>query len=203
MDNMVNRLIKSFAGVQGAVFQKSPLAAGGKKKELQEKAAGVKLLLTDCDGVLTDSGVYYSPNGEELKRFSIRDGMGAERIRDLVDVDIGIISGDDSVPLRKRAEKLGIQELHVGIKDKLSVVEEIMNRRNFSAREIAYIGDDVNDLEVLSMVGFSACPADALPQVKEQVDYICRLKGGEGAFREFCELIILGGSAPTQNMGGS
>jgi YrbI family 3-deoxy-D-manno-octulosonate 8-phosphate phosphatase len=134
--------------------------------------------------------VYYSSNGEELKRFSTRDGMGAERIRNLANVDIGIISGEDSVPLRKRAEKLEIQELHMGIKDKVLVVEEIMKRRDSSVWEIAYIGDDVNDLEVLSMVGLSACPADALPQVKEQVDYICQLKGGEGAFREFCEKII-------------
>jgi YrbI family 3-deoxy-D-manno-octulosonate 8-phosphate phosphatase len=158
--------------------------------QLYKKAARVKLLLTDCDGVLTDSGVYYSPTGEELKRFSLRDGMGVERIRKLANVDVGIISGENSLPLRKRAEKLGIHELHVGIQNKASVVENILKRKDLSFQEIAYIGDDVNDLEVLSIVGFSACPADALPVVKEQVDYICRLKGGDGAFREFCEKII-------------
>jgi len=160
------------------------------KLSLQKKAQKVKLLITDCDGVLTDAGVYYSPNGEELKRFSIRDGMGVERLHKFTGIPVGIISGEDSPHLERRAKKLGIWELHLGIKDKVRVLQDIARRLSLSYGEIAYIGDDVNDLEVINMVGLSACPADAFSQVKNEVDYICQLNGGHGAFREFCEIII-------------
>jgi 3-deoxy-D-manno-octulosonate 8-phosphate phosphatase (KDO 8-P phosphatase) len=155
-----------------------------------EKARQIRLLLTDCDGVLTDGGVYYSENGEEMKRFSVRDGMGAARLRELADVEVGIITGETSVPLKRRAEKLHITELHLGIGNKLAVLTEIVRRRNLDLRHVAYIGDDTNDLEVMSRVGLSACPADATHFVKVIADYVCENRGGYGAFREFAELII-------------
>jgi len=158
--------------------------------KLADKARKLKLLLTDCDGVLTDGGVYYSAKGEELKRFSLRDGMGVERLRKFARMEVGIVSGEASPSLKKRAEKLRIHELHCGIRNKPGTLREIMDNHQLAPEEIAYIGDDSNDLEALSMVGLSACPADALPEVAEMVDYVCRLKGGEGAFREFCDLII-------------
>jgi len=159
-------------------------------EDLRQKALKIKLLLTDCDGVLTDNGVYYSDEGEKMKKFSIRDGMGVERLRRLCNIETGIITGEKSPSLVKRAEKLLITELHPGIKDKITALEEILVRKNLQAYEVAYIGDDVNDLEVMSKVGITSCPGDAMKQVMTKVDYVCMNKGGNGAFREFAELII-------------
>jgi len=157
---------------------------------LKQKAKKIKLLLTDNDGVLTDNGVYYGENGEVLKRFSIRDGMGVERLKNICGVETGIITGETSPSLQKRAEKLHITELHLGIKDKQKRLAEIIDRKNIAADEIAYIGDDVNDLLIMEKIGFSACPSDAMPQVIKVANFICVNKGGNGAFREFAEYII-------------
>ncbi len=157
---------------------------------LKEKAAKIKLLLTDSDGVLTDNGVYYGEDGEKLKRFSIRDGMGVERLRNLCGIDTGIVTGETSPSVKKRADKLQITELHLGVKDKAGRLKEILERKNISASQVAYIGDDVNDLSIMALAGFTACPADAMKQVIEKVDYVCHEKGGHGAFREFTEFII-------------
>ena len=159
-------------------------------EQFKEKAKKIRLLLTDVDGVLTDNGVYYGENGEVLKRFSIRDGMGVERLRNLCGVDTGIVTGELSPSVAKRAEKLKIVQLHLGIKDKRGRLEEILAKGGFSWDELAFIGDDVNDLEVLGKVGLSACPADAMPAVRPVVHYRCVANGGHGAFREFAEWII-------------
>jgi YrbI family 3-deoxy-D-manno-octulosonate 8-phosphate phosphatase len=158
--------------------------------DILNKAGRIQLLITDCDGVLTDGGVYYSEQGEVLKKFNIRDGMGVERLRRLAEVETGIISGELSLSIRRRAEKLGIEECHLGVKYKSEIVQAIAARRDIPLKAIAYIGDDVNDLEAFSLVGLCACPNDALSEVKARADYVCRLKGGEGAFREFGEVII-------------
>lgn len=163
---------------------------GYKYNLIIKKAKKIKLLLTDNDGVLTDTGVYYSANGEEFKRFSIRDGMGVARLREMVNVETGIITGENSLPVKLRAQKLKISELHLKVKNKNKVLSKIKSRRNLRSEEIAYIGDDTNDLEIIMDVGLSACPKDGMPIVKEKVDYICDKKGGNGAFREFAELII-------------
>ncbi|MBB6001896.1 HAD family hydrolase [Arcicella rosea] len=157
---------------------------------VHEKAKHIKLLITDCDGVLTDAGVYYGENGEVLKKFNIRDGMGVERLRKLANVETAIITGEVSPSVAKRAEKLKITELHLGIKDKLAVLVQIMVNRNLTKNNIAYIGDDVNDIEIMQNVGLTACPSNAISFTKEVADYICENKGGEGCFREFAELII-------------
>lgn len=161
-----------------------------KLEGLKDKIAKIKFLFTDVDGVLTDAGVYYSAKGEELKKFSLRDGMGAERLRKLTDVNIGIITGENSDIVKRRAEKLKISELHLGIKNKLSLLKERINALGISMDEVAYIGDDMNDQEVIEHIGLSAAPADAMEEIKNIVDYQCEAKGGDGAFREFCELII-------------
>jgi len=157
---------------------------------LRSKAAGIRLVLTDCDGVLTDAGVYYSSRGEEMKRFSLRDGMGVERLRSEAGIETGIVTRENSGTVARRAARLAIQELHQGATDKLSVVRRIAARRRLDLTAIAYIGDDVNDLDVLRCVGLSACPADAVRQVREIVDYVCEAPGGHGAFRETAELIL-------------
>ena len=158
--------------------------------DLQERARAIRFLLTDSDGVLTDNGVYYSAAGEEMKRFSIRDGMGVERLRQFAGVDVGIITGEHSGPVQRRAEKLAIEELHLGIKDKPAVLQEILTRRSLAPEEVAYIGDDTNDVEIMRLVGLAACPADATPFARAVAHYVCPSRGGYGAFRDFAELII-------------
>src|ERR1700760_584068 len=137
---------------------------------LAAKLAQIKLLLTDCDGVLTDGGVYYGESGEELKKFDIRDGMGVERLRKIAGVTTGIVTGELSPSVVKRAEKLKITELHLGAKDKPAVLKEIVERLGLTSSEVAYIGDDSNDLQIMELVGFTAAPADAISFVKEKVD---------------------------------
>lgn len=159
-------------------------------KYLKHKASDIKLLLTDNDGVLTDGGVYYSASGEELKKFNIRDGMGVARLRE-AGIETGIISGENSPALIQRALKLGIEELHTGIPDKSVCLDQILgNRNDLKEENIAYIGDDCNDLEIMKRCALTATPADALFFVKQEVDYVCKNTGGNGAFREFAELII-------------
>ncbi len=160
--------------------------------EFIDRAKSIRLLLTDNDGVLTDNGVYYSGRGEELKRYSIRDGMGVERL-ETAGIKTGIMTGETSSNLQKRAEKLRIKHLYLGVKNKRSRLEEVLAETELGIAEIAYMGDDVNDLEVMRMVadsGLTACPADATDFVRPVVHYICKSNGGHGAFREFAEMLI-------------
>ena len=157
---------------------------------MEARLAAIKLVLTDCDGVLTDGGVYYGEQGEVLKKFNIRDGMGVERLRKWASVPTGIITGEMSPSVKQRAAKLNITELHLGIKDKERVLLEILERFSLSPEQIAYIGDDVNDLVVRPYVGVFFCPSDALPQVTQQADIVLQLSGGSGCFREMAELIL-------------
>lgn len=162
----------------------------GQSMDIVEKAKRIKLLLTDVDGVLTDTGVFYSDAGEVMKRFSIRDGMGVQRLREMIQVETGIISGENSGSIKQRALKLKINELHLGIEDKWSVLKTISQAKKIPLEDIAYIGDDTNDIEAMQAVGLSACPADAMQQTRQAAHYVCENKGGYGAFREFAELII-------------
>lgn len=155
-----------------------------------ERIKRIKYLFTDVDGVLTDGGVYYSDQGEAMKKFSLRDGMGVERLRKLTGIQIGIITGENSPIVQRRAEKLKITELHLGIKDKEALLTDRAKTLGLEWDEIAYIGDDLNDLAVMKRVGFCAAPADAEEDIIEIAHYTCKRKGGEGAFREFCELLI-------------
>jgi 3-deoxy-D-manno-octulosonate 8-phosphate phosphatase (KDO 8-P phosphatase) len=165
-------------------------ALSAPRADALERARQIRLLLTDCDGVLTDGGVYYSAAGEELKRFSVRDGMGIERLREFAGIETGIVTREDAGPVVARAGKLAIAELHTGAHDKLAVVRGIAERRQISARQIAFVGDDANDLSVMRAVGFSACPADAAGEVLDIAHYVCRNRGGHGALREVAELLI-------------
>jgi len=160
------------------------------QEELITKAKIIRLVLTDVDGVLTDAGVYYGADGEVLKRFNMKDGMGVERLKTLCNIETGIITGELSPSVAKRAEKLKITELHLGIKNKMEVLTKILQTKNLQLSQVAYIGDDLNDLEVLTNVGLSACPFDAFDTVKQNVHYICSLNGGQACFRQFAELII-------------
>lgn len=149
----------------------------------------IRLFATDVDGVLTDAGMYYSESGDEWKKFNTRDGMGIKLLQK-AGLITAIVTQERTRLVARRAEKLAIPELHQGVMDKLSVIRDMAERHGISLRQIAYIGDDVNDIEALKAVGFSAAPADGLPQVRKVVDYICRMKGGEGAVRELAEMIL-------------
>lgn len=161
-----------------------------KNSHLKEKARKIKLIITDVDGVLTDTGIYYSPSGEAMKRYSIRDGMGVERLRKYADVETIIITGENSGTVKSRAEKLKITQVYLGVKDKEALLEEIKKKNQLSSENIAYIGDDSNDYDIMKLVGLTATPADGMNFIKDISDYICEAKGGYGAFREFAELII-------------
>jgi 3-deoxy-D-manno-octulosonate 8-phosphate phosphatase (KDO 8-P phosphatase) len=162
------------------------------REELRRRAAKLKFVLTDCDGVLTDTGVYYSHNGEELRRFSVRDGMGVQRLRDC-GIETAIISKENSLAIRKRAEKLVMRQVYLGVTNKLAMLPEILAQNQFELDQLAYIGDDVNDLEIIEAIGQSglaAAPSDAMEQVQTAVHYLTSAPAGHGAFRDFAEWII-------------
>ena len=150
----------------------------------------IKMFLTDCDGCLTDGGMYYSESGDELKKFNTRDGMGFELLR-----EAGIITGiitSESVDLnRRRAEKLKLDILESGCKDKAAAIRRLCKERGVDLNNVCYIGDDINDIEAIKMVGFGCCPADAMPQVKIVADYVTKARGGEVVIREVIERIAL------------
>lgn len=161
-------------------------------KELRRRAADVRLVLTDNDGVLTDTGVYYGLTGEVFKRFSIRDGMGVRLLRS-AGVETAIITGETSPSIRRRAEKLRMRFLYLGIDDKRLHLANILASTHLSARQIAFIGDDVNDLGIIEAVhaeGLTGAPSDAMPSVARAVHYHCATPGGRGAFREFADWIL-------------
>lgn len=149
----------------------------------------IKLFISDVDGVLTDAGMYYSEKGDELKKFNTRDGKGFEMLQKN-GVTVGIITGEDTRIVADRANKLNIDLLHQGIKEKGKLVTTIMQDLKMAPDNVAYIGDDVNDLSIMNIAGFTACPADAMEQVKKSVDYVCLKKGGEGCVREVAELMV-------------
>ena len=158
-------------------------------KALASTLKRIRLFATDVDGVLTDAGMYYSESGEELKKFNTRDGMGIKLLQ-RAGIITAIVTQERTKLVARRGEKLMIPEVHQGIMDKLTLVREMVERLGLAMEEVAYIGDDVNDVATLKAVGFSATPADGMPQAVAVVDYVCAKKGGEGAVREIIEMIL-------------
>lgn len=159
------------------------------KKTLIAKLKKIKLLATDVDGVLTDSGAYYSEDGVELKKFSIRDGMGMVLLRK-AGYKIAIVTTENTKIVEKRAQRLQVDDLHQGVKNKLEAIELLRKKYSLQWDEIAFIGDDINDIPVLKKAGFSAAPADATPINKKIVHYVTAAYGGHGCVREVCDLIL-------------
>ena len=153
------------------------------------KLRNIKMIVMDVDGVLTDAGMYYSNSGDELKKFNTRDGMGIGLIRKAGIIPV-VITQENTTIVTNRAKKLNIHEIHQGVQNKLDVVERLLEKYNFTMEEVAFIGDDINDLLLLKAVGFSITVHDGMNIVKRQVDYITNSKGGEGAVREVCDLIL-------------
>jgi YrbI family 3-deoxy-D-manno-octulosonate 8-phosphate phosphatase len=160
--------------------------------ELRARAAAIRLVVSDVDGVLTDAGVYYSAEGEALKRFSMRDGMGVELLRQR-GIRTAFLTREQSPIVEARAKKLQVDALLAGQRDKRESLPRLVQDLGVSAGAVAYIGDDVNDLGALAWVaeaGLAACPADAIPKVASRVHFVTVARGGYGAFRELCDLIL-------------
>ena len=148
-----------------------------------------KLILTDIDGVWTDGGMYYDQTGNEWKKFNTSDSAGVLFCKRL-SIPVGIITGEETEIVKRRAQKLNISILHQGIQNKLPVAKEICNELGLDLSEVAYIGDDISDLKLLKKVGISAAPSNAPNYIKKSVDFITDKRGGEGAFRELIETIF-------------
>ena len=168
---------------------------GRTTQEFMARASKLKLFCVDVDGTLTDGGMYYSQDGELLKRFDTRDGMGMHLLREN-GIILAILTAEDSRIAQSRAAKLQIDEVHVGVKDKEQCMETILNRLGVGWDELGYVGDDLNDLGIMRRAGFSACPNDAAPEVVQDALYVCRKAGGSGAVREVCDLLLVARTPP-------
>lgn len=155
-------------------------------EELKKKAADIKIFLTDSDGCLTDGGMYYTENGDEIKKFNTKDGMGFRILREK-GIITGVITGEDVEIVRRRAAKLKMQEVHCGIINKLEIVEDICAKYHCTLENVVYVGDDINDVEVLKAVGFGCSVADGQKEAKEAACYVTEKKGGDGAIREIVD----------------
>ena len=154
-----------------------------------KKTTEIKLVATDIDGVWTNSIMYYTKDGDHMKAFTTYDGMGVQLLRE-IGIPTVIITSENSEIVLRRAEKLLIEDVYINEKDKLSRLKNICVEKNISLNNIAYIGDDLNDLKALQNVGFSAMPKNSPILERFSPDYITNLKGGRGAFREFVDQII-------------
>lgn len=149
----------------------------------------IKMLVMDVDGTLTDGAIYMSGQGEVMKAFDIKDGYAIKHILPTLGITPVIITGRKSDIVKRRAAELDIVELYQGVSDKVSVLKEVAEKHSVCAEEIAYIGDDLNDLPAIEFCGLTACPQDAVETVKAMVDHVCRHNGGRGAVREFIDLM--------------
>ena len=150
----------------------------------------IKLFGCDVDGTLTDAGMYYTENGDELKKFNTRDGMGMKLLRESGIITL-IITSENTKIVENRAKKLKVDYLYQGVQNKLELIKELLSKLNIDRSEFAYIGDDINDKEILEFAGLKACPNDAMEIIKN-IDNILIMskKGGEGTVREFIDNYI-------------
>ena len=148
-----------------------------------------KLILSDIDGVWTDGGMYYDAMDIELKKFNTSDSAGV-LFAHFLGIPVGIITGENTQIVQRRANKLKVEYCFLGVKDKMNVVRDLCADLNISMSEVAYIGDDLNDMEVLSSVGFAGVPSSAPKYVKALANIRLTKKGGDGVFREFVEYLI-------------
>ncbi|MGI0073234.1 MAG: KdsC family phosphatase [Nitrosotalea sp.] len=153
------------------------------------KCKKIKIVLTDVDGVLTDGGMYYSDKGDIMKKFHVLDGMGVTLLRKK-NIPTIIITKEKTRIVKQWTLKMKIEKLYDGIIQKEAMFDEICRHYKVQHDEVAYIGDDINDVELLKKVGLSATPRDGIKKAKDVCDYICRTSGGCGAFRELADLIL-------------
>jgi 3-deoxy-D-manno-octulosonate 8-phosphate phosphatase (KDO 8-P phosphatase) len=160
-----------------------------RKKNWQDRAKKIRLLLLDVDGVLTDGRILYDERGREIKSFDIKDGQGIKLCQQ-AGLQVGILSGRKSAAVRFRAEELGIALLLQGAGDKAKSLEGILQKNEMRADQVCFVGDDLADLPVFSRVGFAVAVADGVREAKAKAHYVTRRSGGRGAVREICELIL-------------
>ena len=158
-------------------------------KQQQNILKDLLVVITDVDGVLTDGGLYYTSEGLVMKKFNVKDGMGMRLLKEL-GVKNAIITTDTSELIKIRGERLKVDYLFLGIWDKETKLHEICSLENIPPKNVAFIGDDVNDIGIINNAGFSACPSDAVEEIKDIVDLVLTKKGGDGVFRELVDLII-------------
>ena len=151
----------------------------------------IKLFVMDVDGTLTDGHIYIGAQGELMKAFDVKDGYAIANLLPAAGIVPVIITGRRSAIVEARAQELAIEELHQGVGDKLACLKTVAVKYRACPREIAYIGDDLNDLDCIRFSGLTACPADAVPEVKAAVNYVCRCNGGSGAAREFATWLLV------------
>ncbi len=156
---------------------------------IQAALAKVRMLCMDVDGVLTDGGMYYSEAGDEMKRFQVKDGMGIKMLQ-AAGVITAIVTREKTAIVDRRFTKLTVPEIHQGVEDKLNDITRLARKYGLTLAQIAYVGDDINDVDALKAVGFSAAPADAMPCALDAVLYVCAHNGGDGAVREIADLIL-------------
>ena len=157
--------------------------------QLANKFSNIKLLILDVDGVLTDGKLYYSAEGESLKAFHVHDGAGIKRLL-AHGINVAIITARHSAAVTHRMKELGVKHVYQAQSDKTLAFSELCEILQLSSSAIAYMGDDLADLPVMRQVGLSIAVANAINSVKEQAEYLTEARGGEGAVREVCELII-------------
>ena len=158
-------------------------------RNIKNKCVSIKLVITDVDGVLTDGGMYYSDKGDIMKKFHARDGMGVTLLKKQ-NIPTVIITKEKTRIVKQWSKKMSIHHLYDGIQDKSSILEKIIKKYSIKTKNIAFIGDDVNDTELLKLVGLSATPKDGIVKNKKICNYICQNTGGNGAFRELADLIL-------------
>jgi 3-deoxy-D-manno-octulosonate 8-phosphate phosphatase (KDO 8-P phosphatase) len=158
--------------------------------DLRARAKRIRLVATDVDGTLTDATVFYSEKGEELKRFSLRDGMGVQLLRE-AGIPTAIVTQEKSGFAEARAKKLGLEHCFLGVKHKADFLPDLCKRCGVEADAIAYIGDDVNDVGVMKLVALAGAPGDALQAARDAAHKITNAHGGRGAFREFSDWLLM------------
>lgn len=158
-------------------------------KEQVKKASAIKAIFFDVDGVLTDGRIIYDETGKETKEFNVKDGFIVGYVKKS-GIILGAITGRESATVTKRMAELKVDFCHQGIVDKAEVCRKLMEHYSLESEDVAYLGDDINDLGVFKLVGLSVCPADGLSYVKDQADLVTFAKGGKGVFREVADLVL-------------
>jgi YrbI family 3-deoxy-D-manno-octulosonate 8-phosphate phosphatase len=155
----------------------------------EDWATGIKLFILDVDGVMTDGRIIMNARGEEIKRFHVRDGYGIRRLLD-AGIDVVIITGRKSKAVEYRAKELGVQEIYQGVKEKGALCRELLEHKNLTKDQVCCMGDDLPDLSMFIQAGTCIAVADAAVEVRNAASYVTEKKGGHGAVREVCELIL-------------
>ena len=157
---------------------------------LNSNLSDINVVITDIDGTLTDGGMYYATSGETFKRFHVQDGLGVKLLQ-AIGVPVAIISADRSSTTINRAKKLDIEHCYVGVDDKVLVLKSVCEKLGQTPNHVAYLGDDLQDFDVMKCVGYPVAVGNAHALIKTIASYVCQKSGGEGAFREFSERLIV------------